>query len=168
MSSLAQEGANEEGEQNDHYQEPSKVESLIYESIEDPRCLVDDYLDSNFDHISEQDQSRDSYDMVVSELDQEHCNEDPYPDNIDRILHPILNQNMLVQCVDIDVVLNLEITPRINLKALSSHPILRSIIPSLGENFQSTLPSQLFKSSCMGLSFSQVVTFKILNQDFKH
>ena len=35
LSSLAQEGTNEKGEQNDHYQEPSKVESLICESIED-------------------------------------------------------------------------------------------------------------------------------------
>ena len=107
-------------------------------------------------------------DTIVSKLDQEHCNEEPCPDNIDRILHPILNQNMLIQCVDTDLVLNLEITPGINLKALSSHQILRSIIPNLGENFQSTLPSQLFKSSCMGLSLSQVVTFEILNQKFKH
>ena len=51
---------------------------------------------------------------------------------------------------------------------LFSHQILRSIIPSLGENCQSTLPSQLFKSSRMGLSFNQVVTFEILNQKFKH
>ena len=106
--------------------------------------------------------------MIVSELDQEHCNEDPCPDSIDRILHPILNQNMLVQCVDTDLVSNLEITPGINLKALSSHQILRSIIPSLRENFQSTLLSQLFKSSCMGLSVSQVVTFEVLNKKFKH
>ena len=35
-------------------------------------------------------------DTIVSELDQEHCNEDPCPNSIDRILHPILNQNMLV------------------------------------------------------------------------
>ena len=75
---------------------------------------------------------------------------------------------MLVQCVDTDLVSNLEITPGINLKALFSHQILRSIIPSLGENFQSAFPSKLFKSSCMGLSFNQVITFEILNQDFKH
>ena len=75
---------------------------------------------------------------------------------------------MLVQCVDTDLVSNIEITPGINLNALSSHQILRSIIPSLEENFQSTLPSHLFKSSCMGLSFNQVLTFKILNQEFKH
>ena len=93
-------------------------------------------------------------DTIVSELDQEHCNEDLCPSSINRILHPILNQNMLVQCVDTDLVSNLEITPGINLKALSSHQILRSIIPRLGENFQSTLPSQLFKSYCMGLSFN--------------
>ena len=43
-------------------------------------------------------------DTIVSELDQEHCNEDPCPDSIDRILHPILNQNMLVQCVGTDLV----------------------------------------------------------------
>ena len=75
---------------------------------------------------------------------------------------------MLVQCVDTDLVLNFEFTLGINLNAFSSHQILRSIIPSLGENFQSTLPSQLFKSSCMGLSFNQVVTFEILNQEFQH
>ena len=43
----------EEGEQNDHYQEPSIVDSLICESIKDPHCLVDDYFNSNVDHISE-------------------------------------------------------------------------------------------------------------------
>ena len=105
---------------------------------------------------------------IVSKLDQEHCNEDPCPDSVNRTLQPILNQNMLVQCVDADLVLNLEITLGINLKALSYHLIPRSIIPSLGENFQSTLPSQLFESSCMGLSFNQVVTFEIFNQEFKH
>ena len=47
LSSLAQEGTNKEGEQNDHYQEPSIVESLICESIEDPHCLVDNYFESN-------------------------------------------------------------------------------------------------------------------------
>ena len=41
---------------------------------------------------------------------------------------------MLVQSVDIDLVSNLEITPAINLKTLSSRQILRSIIPSHGEN----------------------------------
>ena len=87
MSSLPQEGTDKEGEQNDNYQEPSIVEFLIYESIEDPHCLVDDYLDSNFDHISEEDQSRDNYDMVVSELDQEHYNGDPCSNDIDKILH---------------------------------------------------------------------------------
>ena len=70
-------------------------------------------------------------DTIISELDQEHCNEEPCLDSIDRILHPILNQNMLVQCVDTDLISNLEITPGINLNALSSHQILRSIIPSL-------------------------------------
>ena len=67
-----------------------------------------------------------------------------------------------------DLVSNFEIIPRIRLKAFSSHQIPRSIIPSLGENFQSTLSSQLFKSSCMGFSFNQVVTFEIFNKDFKH
>ena len=72
-----------EGEQNDHCQEPSKVESLICESIEDPHCLVDDYLDSNFYHSSEEDQSDDNYDMIVSGPDQKHpCS---------KILYPIFN-----------------------------------------------------------------------------
>ena len=75
---------------------------------------------------------------------------------------------MLVQCVDIDLVSNLEITPGINLKALSYHQIPRSIISSLGENFQSTLPSQFFESFGMGLSFNKVVTFEISNHDLKH
>ena len=75
---------------------------------------------------------------------------------------------MLVQCVDTDLVLNLEITPGINLKALSSRQILRSILPSMGENFQSTHSSQLFEFSCMGLAFNQVDTFQIFNQEFKH
>ena len=29
-------------------------------------------------------------DTIVSKLDQEHCNEEPCPDNIDRILHQSL------------------------------------------------------------------------------
>ena len=68
--------------------------------------------------------------MVVSELDQEHYNGDPFPSDINRILHPIPYQDML----GIDLVSNLEIIPRNRLKALPSHQILRSIIPSLGEN----------------------------------
>ena len=80
LSSLTQEGTNKEGEQNNHYQEPSKVESLICESIEDPHCLVDDYLDSNFDHISEEDQSHDNYDMIVSGPNKKHpCSKFLYP-----------------------------------------------------------------------------------------
>ena len=85
--------------------------------------------------------------MVVNELDQEHYNGDHLPNDINIILHPIPDPDML----GIDLVSNLEIIPRIRLKAFSSHQIPRSIIPSLGENFQSTLPSQLFKSSCMGV-----------------
>ena len=52
-SSLAQEGTNQEGEQNNHYQESSIVDTLICKSIEDPHGLVDNYFDS--DHISEED-----------------------------------------------------------------------------------------------------------------
>ena len=54
-----------------------------------------------------------------------------------KIRNP-LNHDALVQCVDTDLVSNLEITPGINLKTLSYHQIPRSIISSLGENFQST------------------------------
>ena len=134
MSSLAQEGTNKEGEQNDHYQEPSIVESLICESIEDPHCLVDNYLDSNFYHISKEDQSHDNYDMIVSELDKKHpCSKIPYP---------IFNQDVSVQCVDINLSSNLAIIPGIQLKSFFSHQIPRSIIPShLGENFQSIRPN---------------------------
>ena len=109
-----------------------------------------------------EEQSHDN-DMVVSELNQEHYNGDPCPNGLDRIPHPILNQDALVQCVDTNLVSNLEIILGMKLKAFPSHQIPRSIIPSLGENFQSTLPSQLFESSCMGLSSAQVVTFKIFN-----
>ena len=47
--------------------------------------------------------------MVVSELDKEHYNGDPFPNDINRILHPILNQSML----GTNLVSNLEIIPRI-------------------------------------------------------
>ena len=106
------------------------------------KCIdVFPYLMSDNTEELREEQSHD--DTVVSELDQEHCNEGPCPNDIDRILHPILNQDMLVQCVVTDLVLNLEIIPRINLKAFSSHQVLRSIVLGLGENFQSTLSSQL-------------------------
>ena len=195
LSSLPQEGTNEEGEQNDYYQDSSIIDSLIYESIEDPHFLVNNYCDLDFDQNSEEEenfennttsserqschhymveeqehtckgdretkskllnifpylmsdnneelkeeQSHDD-DTVVSGLDQEHYNGDPCPNRIDRILHPILNQDLL----GTDIVSNLEIIPRIKLKTFPSHQIPRSIIPShLGENFQSTLSSQLF------------------------
>ena len=115
LSSLPEEATDKEGEQNDHYQEPSIIDSLIYESIEDPHCLVDDYLDSNFDHILEEDQSRDNYDMVVSERDQEHYNGDPFPNDINRILHPTPDQDML----GIDLVLNFEIIPSVITRSCS-------------------------------------------------
>ena len=71
--------------------------------------------------------------------------------------------------MDIDLVSNLTIIPRIKLKTFSSHQIIRSIILShLGENFQSTLPSQLLQSSCMGLLSNQDVTFKIFSHESKH
>ena len=161
LSSLAQEGTNKEGEQNDHYQEPSIVESLICESVGDPHCLVDSYLDSNIYHILEEDQSHDNYDMIVSELDQKHpCSKIPYP---------LFNQDMLVQCEDTDLVSNLAIIPGIKLKTFFSHQFSRSIIPShMGENFQSTISSQSFESFCMGLCSNQVVTFKIFSQESKH
>ena len=66
------------------------------------------------------------------------------------------------------LVSNLEITPGINLKTLSSHQIPRSIIPNLGETFQSTLPSQLFESFCMGLCSNQAVIFENFSQEFEH
>ena len=96
LSSLAQEGTNKEGEKNDHYQESPIAKSITCESIEDPHCLVDDYLDSNLYHISEEDQSHDNYDMIVSELDQKH--------HCSKISYPIFNHDMLVQSKDTDLV----------------------------------------------------------------
>ena len=63
FSSLAQEGIDNEGKQNYQYQESSITDSLIYESIEDLPCLVED----NFNHISKEEQSHDNYDMIVNE-----------------------------------------------------------------------------------------------------
>ena len=159
-SSLAQEGTNQEGEQNDHYQESSIAESITYESIEYPHCLVDDYLDSNFDHISEEDQSHGNYDMIVSEH--------PCSNGIDKIPYPILNQDVSVQCVDTELASSLAIIPGIQLKDFFSHQIPRSIMPShLGENFQSTLSSQIFESSCMGFCSNQAFIFEIFSQESK-
>ena len=70
--------------------------------------------------------------------------------------------------MDTDLVLNLETTPGINLKAFSSHQIPRSIVPNLGETFQSTLSSQLFESSCMGLCSNQAVIFENFSQEYGH
>ena len=146
-------------------QEPSIVDFLICESIEDTHCLVDNYFDSSFDHISKEDQSHDNYDMIVSELDKKN----PCPNDINKIPYPILDQDMSVQCVDTDLALNLAIILGTQLKAFFSHQIPRSIIPShLGENFQSTLPSQLFESSCVGLCSIQDATFEIFSQEFEH
>ena len=57
LSSLPKEGTNKEREQNDHFQEPYIVDSLIRESIEDPyreqlhnHCLVDDNLSQCSSH----------------------------------------------------------------------------------------------------------------------
>ena len=96
--------------------------------------------------------------------------EHPLPNGIDEILYPILNQDVSVQCVDTDLTSNhLAITHGIQLKTFFSHQIPRSIIPShMGENFQSTLPSQLFKSSCMGLCSNHAITFEIFSQEFEH
>ena len=105
FSSLAQEGIDNEGEQNDQYQEPSITDSLICESIEYLPCLVDD----NFNHISEEEQSHDNYDTIVNEPSKKH----PCPNGIDKIHHPILNQDVLVKCVNIDLVSDLAIIPRI-------------------------------------------------------
>ena len=121
------------------------------------------YLMSDNNKEFKEEQSHDD-DMVVSELDQEHYNGDPCPNEIDRILHPILNQDMLGN----DIVSNLEIIYRFKLKYFPSHQIMRSIIPSMGENFQSTLLSQLFKSSCLGLGSNQAVIFEIFSQEFEH
>ena len=44
----------EEGEQNDHYQEPSIVDSLVCASMKYPHCLVDSYFESKFDHTSKE------------------------------------------------------------------------------------------------------------------
>ena len=71
--------------------------------------------------------------------------------------------------MDTDLASNLAIIPGIQLKTFYSHQIPGSIIPShLGENFQSTLSSQLFESSCMGLCSNQAVTFEICSQEFEH
>ena len=82
----------------------------------------------------------------------------------DKIPYPILNQDVLVQFMDTDLVSNLAIIPRIQVKTFLSHQI-----PSLlGENFQSTLSSQLFESSCMGLCPKQTFIFEIFIQESKH
>ena len=108
-----------------------------------------------------EDKSHDNYDMIVSEH--------PCPNGIDKIPYPILNQDVLVQCMDTDLVSNLAIIPRIQVKTLLSHQIMRLIIPShLGENFQSSLPSQLFESSCMGFCSEQYFIFEIFSQESKH
>ena len=160
MSSFPHEGTNKEGEQNDH---PSIVDLLRCKSIEYPsraqlhnHFLVDknlgqhsnhmDFLD--FDHtlteeenvdnnlISFEDKSHDNYDMIACEH--------PCPNGIDKIPYLILNQDVSVQCMDTDLASNIGI----QFKTFYSHKILRLIIPSyLGENFQSTLPSQLLESS---------------------
>ena len=86
-----------------------------------------------------------------------------------KIPHPLLNQDVSVQCVDTDLASNLAIIPGIQLKAFFSHQIPRSIIPShLGENFQSILLSQLFESSYMGLCSDQAFIFEIFSQESKH
>ena len=55
------------------------------------------------------------------------------------------------------------------MKKKSSHQFPRSIILShLGENFQSTLPSQLFESSCVGLSFNREIIFEIFSQELHY
>ena len=54
------------------------------------------------------------------------------------------------------------------MKAFPSDQIPRSIVPSLRENFQATLPCQLFESSCMGLCSNQAVTFEIFSQESEH
>ena len=70
---------------------------------------------------------------------------------------------------DTDLASNLAIIPGIQLKTFLSPQILRSIVPShMGENFQSTLPSQIFESSCMGLCSKQSFIFKIFNQEHAH
>ena len=85
-----------------------------------------------------------------------------------KIPHPLLNQEVSVQCVDTDLASNLAIIPGIQLKIVFSDQFPRSIILShKGENFQSALPSQLFESSCMGLCFDQSF-FEIFNQEHKH
>ena len=102
LPSLAQEGTNKKGEQNDHYQEPSIVDSLRYESIEDLHCLADDYFESNFDHISEEDQSHENYDMIVSEPDKKY----PCPNAINKIYYPILNHDVSFQYEDTNLASN--------------------------------------------------------------
>ena len=82
-SSLAKEGTNQEGEQNNHYQESSIVDTLICDSIEDPHGLVDNYFDP--DHILEEDRSHDNHDMIVS---KHPCH--------NKIPHALLNQDVLV------------------------------------------------------------------------
>ena len=61
--------------------------------IEDHACKSDRETETElidgFPYLELKEQSQD--DTIVSELDQEHCNEDLCPDSINRILHPILN-----------------------------------------------------------------------------
>ena len=140
-----------EGEKLEINQTFVKEQSYSHIVIEEHTCKGDREIETELIDVCpclelKEEQSHD--DTVVSELDQEHCNEGPCPNSIDIRLHPILNSNTL----GTDLVSNLEIIPRIKLKAFPSHQSLRSITSSyLGENFQSTLPSQLFESSCMGL-----------------
>ena len=86
-----------------------------------------------------------------------------------KIPYPILNHDVLVQCMDTDLASNIAIIPKIQLKTFYSHQKPRLIIPSqLGENFQCTLPSQLSNPSCIGLCSDQAITFEIFSQEFEH
>ena len=106
-------------------------------------------------------------DTIVSELDQEHCNEDPCLDSIDRILHPILNYNMLVQCVDTDLVSNLEITPRINLKLFPLIKLRDQLFQVWDKVFNPpSLPN--FLSLLLWVCSNQMVTSKNFSQEFEH
>ena len=161
LLSFPHEGTNKEGEQNDH---PSIVVSLRCKSIEDPsraqlhnHCLVDNnlgqysshtYFNSDLVHIlieeenvennmtSFEDKSHDNYDLIVSEH--------PCPNGIDKIPYPILNQDVLVQCMDTDLASNLAIIPGIQSKTFYSSKSESNYSKSSGRKFSIQPPVSAF------------------------
>ena len=131
--------------------------------------------------------------LVVSQHNQE-CSlfnlssslisyEEPSKDDFDSIPHSILDQDKLILYFNnpyfhrehFPFAPNLQIISRIkraiDFEYFPSYQTPKSISPSyMGENicfqyFQSTLPSHLFKSSCMGSCSNQVLTFEIFSKE---